>query len=134
MENMLIIKPSGVQDTKLEVAPVPFNFERSVLSGGAMEPSVMKALVNLCFSEMFPPPKSNALFDWKDIMPHHLITYVSMYNTLNQSMNTSATSKGRPILPVQDSRLVERVSVSGMLSPKDIERNFVRPAMNTPSV
>lgn len=134
MENMIVIKTSGIQSSKLKVAPTPFDFERSVLSGGAIEPRIMRALVDLCFSEMFPTPNSNALFDWKEIMPNHLITYVSMFNILNKSMNDNAISKGRPILPVQDSKLVERVRITGMLSPKEIESKFSGPKINSPTM
>lgn len=134
MENMIVIKTSGMQRTKLEVAPTPFDFERSVLAGGGMDHRLMRTLVNLCFSEMFPPPKGNALFDWKSIMPHHLITYVSMFNILNKTMNSGAVAEGRPILPIQDSKLIERVNITGMLSPKEIESKFGGPSLKAPTI
>jgi hypothetical protein len=123
--DMLLTKPSGIQKGPTEVIPRFFDFRREVLDGGALDPRILRAVVDLTISKTFPMEKGvPGLINWDDFYPNQLMTYASAYNQLNKSMNHKAISKGRAILPVSDDEISELVSLTGMLSPKDIESGF----------
>ena len=129
MDDLLVVKTSGVQRTRVNAPPLPFNFERHVLAGGGVEPSIMRAMIHLSFAEMFPDQQGGALFQWSTLRPHEVISYVSMYHSLNESMNDKSISQGRPFLPIEDDKIKERILMVGMMSPNEIEARYSPEAM-----
>lgn len=121
--NLLLTKPTGVQKTPVDVVPLPFCFNRGVLMGGGISPAILRAVVDLTISDIFPSKKGD-LLDWDDLMPHLLFTYASAYYYINKSMNDCAISKGKPVLPVSDDDIINRVNRLGVMTPKDIECGF----------
>ena len=129
MEKAFVVKGSGIQKSMLTVPPTPFDFEKNILAGGPLEPSVLNALARLYLVDMFPEKPQNNLFSWSNVRPHELITFVSVYHSLNQTMNAGAIKKNQPILPITDQKVKERVQRIGMMSPLEIETRYNKEAL-----
>lgn len=84
--DLILTKPSGVQKNKHDVVPLPFSFHRHVLSGGALDQHLLKAVINLTIAETFPKTGGHQLVDWDDLYPNQLLTYASAYHRRSKSV------------------------------------------------
>lgn len=124
MQEMIIVKTDGIQKGRLDAPPMPFSFEREVLSGGPLNQALFGFMLNLSFKDMFPDNQGDSLFKWNALMPHEAITFVSIYHTMNEAVNQNAVKEKRPILPISDRQIKERKEKIGVLSPKEIETRY----------
>jgi hypothetical protein len=116
----LIVRLDGIQHGRLSAPPIPFSFERNVLSGGAYELISSRALHALFIKDMFPEPKGKSLFSWEDLTPHLAITIAATYHNLNVNLNSNAIKKGVPFKPINDEEISNKLSKTGVMTPNEV--------------
>jgi hypothetical protein len=132
MNVSILVRPDGVQSTKMDAAPLPFDFERSVLLGGAYLPHGARALCQLFMLDMFPNNKGKNLFKWESLTPHVAITIAATYHTLNSAVNSGAIRDGVSFLPVNDTDITQKLERTGIMTPKQVETRYLStPSINT---
>ena len=124
IKNQIVVSPDGIQSGKLSAQPIPFDFEREVLSGGGFDLNVARILNKMFMQDLFPVPKGKSLFSWEDLTPHLAVTIAATYHGINQSQNRSAISSGRNFTPVNDADIDKRIARTGVMSPHEVQTRF----------